>query len=66
MLPHRRKRKQGKKIQFEADEELGAQLELPAEFWWREIKAGGKLNVGAHVIQEGYDEYSAQTIPYGR
>ena len=27
-------------------------------YCWREIKASGKLNMGACIVQEGYDKYS--------
>ena len=37
-----------------------SQSNNPHPHWWREITASRKLNVGAHVIQEEYDKYSAQ------
>ena len=32
----------------------------PHPYWWREIKTSRKLNLGAHIVQEGYNNFSAQ------
>ena len=38
----------------------------PHPHWWREIKASRKLNIGAHVVHEGHDDFLPNTMPYGR
>ena len=37
-----------------------SQPSSPHPHWWREIKASGKLNVGAYIVHEEYDDYSAK------
>ena len=32
----------------------------PHPHWWEEIRQSGKLNIGAHIVHEGYDDYSTQ------
>ena len=32
----------------------------PHPHWWREIKASGRTSLGAHVVQEGHNDFVAQ------